>query len=138
MWIHILINFWFRADLNQFTCVAKNKFSVQEEEKKLSMYVERGNNTKSIQQIKENTNLLRVDCHLSSTPTTTATDPPPANSPTMQSRLVWQDKTIFLGKQPINPPPKKKQKHLASSSKTKKNFFFFFQTSKKKMGSLVL
>ena len=29
-------------------------------------------------------------CHLSLMPSATATDPPPANSPTMHSRLVWK------------------------------------------------
>ena len=32
-----------------------------------------------------------VSCHLSLTPTVTATDPPPANSPTMHSSLVCKD-----------------------------------------------
>ena len=35
--------------------------------------------------------LLHVNCHLSLTPTATATDPPPANSPTMHSWLVFKD-----------------------------------------------
>ena len=34
--------------------------------------------------------MLRVTCHLSLTPTATATDPSPANSPIMHSRLVCQ------------------------------------------------
>ena len=33
----------------------------------------------------------RVACHLSLTPTATATDPPPANSPIMYSRLVRKE-----------------------------------------------
>ena len=40
-------------------------------------------------------NLTRVTCHLSLTPTATATDPPTANSPTMQSKLVRQEKLFF-------------------------------------------
>ena len=32
-------------------------------------------------------------CHVSPTPTATATDPPHANSSTMHSRLVHQDRT---------------------------------------------
>ena len=32
-----------------------------------------------------------VTCHLSLTPTAAATDPPPANSPTMHSRPVGKD-----------------------------------------------
>ena len=35
--------------------------------------------------------VLRVKCHLSLTPTVTAPDPPPANSPTMHSMLVRKD-----------------------------------------------
>ena len=34
-----------------------------------------------------------IPCHLAPTPTATATDPPPNNSPTMHSRLVHQDRT---------------------------------------------
>ena len=34
-----------------------------------------------------------VTCHLSPMAIATATDPPPANSPTMHSRLVHQDRT---------------------------------------------
>ena len=41
---------------------------------------------------KEN-DILHVCCHQSLTPTAIATDPPPANSPTLHSRLVHQDKT---------------------------------------------
>ena len=35
--------------------------------------------------------MIHVACHLSLTPTTTATDPPPANSPTIHSRRVCKD-----------------------------------------------
>ena len=34
-----------------------------------------------------------VTCHLSPTPTAIAKDPPPANYPTMHSRLICQDRT---------------------------------------------
>ena len=34
-----------------------------------------------------------VTCHMSPTPRATATDPPPANFPTLHSRLVHQDRT---------------------------------------------
>ena len=37
-------------------------------------------------------------------PTATATDPPLANSPTMQSRLVHQDRTQKRKKSPLGPP----------------------------------
>ena len=36
-----------------------------------------------------------VACHLSITPTVTATDPPPAYSPTMHSRLILKDLKII-------------------------------------------
>ena len=35
-----------------------------------------------------------VNCHMSLTPTATATNPPPANSPIMHSRLVRKDPKI--------------------------------------------
>ena len=35
--------------------------------------------------------VLRVTCHLSLTPIAKATDPPPAKSPIMHSRLVGKD-----------------------------------------------
>ena len=47
-----------------------------------------------------------VTCQLSPTPTATATDPPPSNSPTMHSRLVCKDPnfsdTIFDQKSTVH------------------------------------
>ena len=40
--------------------------------------------------------LSPVTCHISPTPTVTATDPPPANSPTLHSRMVHQDRNPRL------------------------------------------
>ena len=40
--------------------------------------------------------VLRVTCHMSLTPTATAAEPPPANSPTMHSRMGYQDPQINL------------------------------------------
>ena len=37
--------------------------------------------------------MSRVTCHMSLTPTATAIHPPPANSPTMHSRLFQKDPT---------------------------------------------
>ena len=37
-----------------------------------------------------------VTCHLSLTPTATATNPSPANSPTMQCRIVYSNKNIYI------------------------------------------
>ena len=48
--------------------------------------------------------LLPVTCHMSPMPTATAKYPPPANSPTMYSRLVHQDRTKTPKK---NQPPQK-------------------------------
>ena len=48
-----------------------------------------------------------VTCYLSPTPTATITDPPPANSPTMHSRLVNQDRTQIP---PKNSEPKNGRK----------------------------
>ena len=42
---------------------------------------------------KKKSTTKRFMCLLLPTPTATATDPPPANSPTMHSRLVYQDRT---------------------------------------------
>ena len=53
--------------------------------------------------------LSPVTCHLSLTPTATATDPPPASSPIMHSRLVRKDQK--------NPKKFKTKKII----KTKKN-----------------
>ena len=39
-------------------------------------------------------NLPHVAFHMSLTPTATATDPPPANSPTIHSRMVHKDQEI--------------------------------------------
>ena len=52
--------------------------------------------------------VLRVTCHLSITPTATATDPPPANSPIMHSRLV------------AKTPPKKNANYKKLSKRQKK------------------
>ena len=58
-----------------------------------------------------------VTCHMSLTSTApTAKDPPPANSPTMHSRLVLQDKTK-------NPKKVKTQNFF----KTLKNCFLVLQ-----------
>ena len=51
-----------------------------------------GNAIKEVQMCLSVTKCLPT-CHLSLTPTGSATDPPPANSPTMQSRLVHQERT---------------------------------------------
>ena len=40
--------------------------------------------------------LSSVTCHMSVTPTATATDPPPANSPTMHRRIDDKDLQIFF------------------------------------------
>ena len=40
-----------------------------------------------------------VTCHLSPTPTATSTDPPPANSPIMHSRLVSKEPIFFFYQQ---------------------------------------
>ena len=50
-----------------------------------------------------------VTSHLSQTPTAAATDPPPANSPTMHSRLVCKDHQIkdFFTQQICETAPKK-------------------------------
>ena len=42
-----------------------------------------------------------VTCHMSLTPTAIATDPPPANSPTLHSRMVCKDKRFFLNARPF-------------------------------------
>ena len=47
-----------------------------------------------------------VTCHLLLTPTATATDPPPANSPTMHSRLVHQDKKVCFWEPSLLPKNK--------------------------------
>ena len=52
-----------------------------------------------------------VTCHLSLTPTATATDPPPANSPIMHSRLVGKEPKI---------PKKFKTQIITKTTKTKK------------------
>ena len=54
--------------------------------------------------------VLRVTCHLSITPTATATDPPHANSPIMHSRLV------------AKTPPKKNANYKKLSKRQKKIF----------------
>ena len=60
--------------------------------------------------------LSAVICHLSPTATATATDPPPANSPTMNSRLVCQKL------KPKNPTCLQNQKYCVKLPKQKKGF----------------
>ena len=55
-----------------------------------------------------------VKPHLSSTPTATAIDPTPANSPTIHRRLVQEDRNVCLGEPaylPKNPQPYKNPKN---------------------------
>ena len=67
-------------------------------------------------------------CHLSPTPTAIATDPPPANSPTMHSTVGWFAKTdIFvLGNQPIYPKTKKRLYMYTYKPSPQKKFHILF------------
>ena len=55
-------------------------------------------------------------CYLSPTPTAAATDPPPANSPTINIRLVCKERIFCLGKLAIYPKTSKyfKPKNFAN------------------------
>ena len=48
-----------------------------------------------LKQIRLRCHMLSVTCHMSLTPTATAMDPSPANSPTMHSRIVRKDPKPF-------------------------------------------
>ena len=64
-----------------------------------------------------------VSCNLSSMPTATATDPPPANSPTMHNRLLTKTDIFVLENQPIYP---------RSNFSSSKSILFFFKPSNQK------
>ena len=60
-----------------------------------------------------------VTYNMSLTTTSTTTDPPPGNSPTMYSRLVWKDRIVVLRNQHIY---QKKSKIRREKNIVKKSF----------------
>ena len=70
-------------------------------------------------------NVSVVTCHLSPTPTAISTHPPPANSLTIHSGMVWQDRTfLFFRKQP-NCTAKPISCYLNKFPNHKKGFLMF-------------